>query len=350
MLRRCFTRLGMLTAMAVVLARTSAWAADNSATPVVAPTLGGTVTLPPLYEPTIQSVGALAATAATVLKTYRSDARTQSIRAALSKTLLAAAPATITLDKANADPTLGEIAILCDPRAVYASEEIYQNYLNTLVRNIDAVSNKAVADSTILDALKLLFASSSYAIIDTAVVDPKTVAEVGANNKSACEADLKNYAKDYHGIGMPVASHAAALGAGGGGAVDLSFFDPFGTLITTFLGVIQPILTHAASAVDQQRREQAIRSALVDNESKVADAGQQLANAIDSYVAAARHRLAGAFVEQLVSIRETQIDLSKVEDCKTVKAENRSPAALRILRLSVAGAPHGRSFSHRSIS
>jgi hypothetical protein len=36
---------------------------------------------------------------ATSLKTFRSDTRTQSIRAALSKVLLGAPPSTITLDK-----------------------------------------------------------------------------------------------------------------------------------------------------------------------------------------------------------------------------------------------------------
>jgi hypothetical protein len=320
-------QLSALAVMIVISAKTGGRAADNSAAPISAPTLGVTVTLPPLYEPTIQSVGTLAASGATALKTYRSDARAQPIRAALSRALLAAAPVTITLDKTNADPTLGEIAILCAPRGGYASEELYQNYLNTLVQNIDAVSNKVVADSTILDALKLLLASSSYTITDTVGIDPKTVADVGAKNKAACEADLNSYAKDYYGVDMPVAGHIdAAASTAAGGGIDLSFFGPWGTLLGTFIGVIQPVLTQAAGAVDQQHREQAIRTALVDNESKVADAGEQLANAIDNYVVASRHRLAGAFVEQLVSIRTTQIDLSKVEECKTVKAANRSPS------------------------
>ena len=218
--------------------------------------------------------------------------------------------------------------MLCSPRAAYASEQLYQSYLNTLVQNIDAVSNKVVADSTILDALKLLFATSSYTITDTVGVDQKTVADVGAKNKAACEADVKGYAKDYYGVDMAAGAHteAAAPAAVGGAGIDLSFFGPFGTLLTTFIGAIQPVLIQAASAVDQQHREQAIQTALVDNEPRVAEAGEQLANAIDGYVAATRHRLAGGFVEQLVSIRTTPIDLSKVETCKTVKVENRLPS------------------------
>jgi hypothetical protein len=325
MVRKRRTQLAMLAAVVVVVAP-SVRAADNSATAVTTQTLGTAVNLPPLYEPTIQSIGALAASGATSLKTFRSDARTQSIRAALSKVLLDAPPSTIILDKASTDPAVGEVAILCAPRAAYAGKQLYQNYLNTLVQNIDAVSNKTSPDSTILDALKLLFASSGYNITDAIGVDPKAVADAVARNKAACEADLKSYALDYYGISLPEGPPAAALAAAAGGVVDMSFLGPAGTLITTFLGVIQPVLTQAASAVDQQRRDEAIQTALVDNESKITEAGEQLADAIDSYAAAARHRLAGAFVEQLASIRTMPIDLSKVEECKTIKGESRSPS------------------------
>jgi hypothetical protein len=212
-------------------------------------TLGTTVNLPPLYEPTIQSIGALAASGATSLKTFRSDARTQSIRAALSKVLLGAPPSTITLDKANTDPALGEVAILCTPRGAYAGKQLYQNYLDTLVKNIDAVSNKTTPDSTILDALKLLFASSGNNITDAIGVDPKAIADAATKNKAACEVDLKSYAPDYYGIDMPERAPTAALTAAAGGVVDLSIFGPVGTLVTTFLGLIQPVLTQAASAV-----------------------------------------------------------------------------------------------------
>jgi hypothetical protein len=294
------TQLAMLAALAVLMAQ-SGRAADNSATPVSTQTLGATVNLPPLYEPTIQSIGALAASGATSLKTFRSEARTQSIRAALSKALLGSPPSTITLDKANTDQALGEVAILCTPRAAYAEKQLYQNYLNTLVQNIDAISSKTTQDSTILGALKLLFASSGYSITDAIGVDSKAVADAANKNKAACEADLKSYAPDYYGVDMPERAPTAALTAAAGGVVDLSFLGPVGTLITTFLEVIQPVLTQAASAVDQQRRDEAIQTALVDNEPKIAEAGEQLADQIDGYLGATRHRLAGAFVEQFVS-------------------------------------------------
>jgi hypothetical protein len=314
-----------IVAAAVLMAQ-GGWAADNSATAVTTQTLGATVNLPPLYEPTIQSIGALTASGATSLKTFRSDARTQSIRAALSKVLLGAPPSTITLDKANTDQALGEVAVLCAPRAAYAGKQLYQSYLNTLVQNIDAVSSKTTQDSTILDALKLLFASSGYSITDAIGVDPKAVSDAATKNKAACEADLKSYALDYYGVEMPEHVPTAALAAAAGGIVDLSFFGPVGTLISTFLGLVQPVLTQAANAVDQQRRGEAIQTALIGNEPKIAEAGEQLADAIDAYVAATRHRLAGSFVEQLASIRSMPIDLSKVEECKTIKGENRLPS------------------------
>jgi hypothetical protein len=198
-----------------------------------ATSVGVSITLPPLYEATIQGVSALATSGAAALKTYRSDARAGAIRAALSKALFAAsgAPTTITLDKANKDPALAEITILCGSREDYASEDVYRNYLNTLIQNIDAVSKKASADSTIIDALKLLLASSSYHITDGVKVDPQTVADIRAKATAACEADLKAYAKDYYGADMPVATQtasAASAAAPAGLGIDFSFLGPGG--------------------------------------------------------------------------------------------------------------------------
>ena len=91
---------------------------------------------------------------------------------------------------------------------------------------------------------------------------------------------------------MPEHAPTAALAAAAGGIVDLSFFGPVGTLISTFLRARSAVLTQAANAVDQQRRGEAIQTALIGNEPKIAEAGEQLADAIDAYVAATRHRLA----------------------------------------------------------
>jgi hypothetical protein len=220
--RRHTRWLGAGTALIATLSQASVRAADNAATtPTTSTTLGVQIKLPALYEPVVQSVGALAASGAAALKTSRSDVRTESIRAGLSRAMLAATGDTIVLDENNGDTALGEVTLLCAPREDYAKKAVYQSYLNTLVQNINAVSSKTVADSTIVDALKILFASSGYSIADNVVVDAKGLAELGAKNKGACEEDLKSYVKDYYGIEIP-ASHAAAAAAvvgGGGGGV-----------------------------------------------------------------------------------------------------------------------------------
>ena len=230
-------------------------AADDSTTAVATRTLGTTVDLPaPLYradDPKYRRAGGKRATSS---KTFRSDARTQSIRAALSKVLLGATPSTITLDQANTDPALGEVAILCTPLGAYAGKQLYQNYLDTLVKNIDAVSNKTTPDSTILDALKLLFASSGYNITDAIGVDPKAIADAATKNKAACEVDLKSYAPDYYGVDMPERANGC-LTAAAGGVVDLSIFGPVGTLITTFLEPFSGPDTAAAQSMSSARRQ-----------------------------------------------------------------------------------------------
>lgn len=128
-----------------------------------------------------------------------------------------------------------------------------------------------------MDALKLLFASSSYNITDTIGVDPKSISNAGTKDKAACEADLNSYATDYYGVDVPERTPTAALTAAARGVVDLSFLGPVETLITTFLGIIRPVLTEAASAVDQQRRDEAIQTALIGNESKIAEATDEAA-------------------------------------------------------------------------
>ena len=121
-----------------------------------------------LYESTISALSALATSGAAALKTSRANARALGIRTALTKTLLASGPSvtSIVLDKDNRDPALSDIAVLCTPRQNYVSNAVSLNYLNTLVQNINAVSAKAAAPNDITGAIKLLLATSNYAIAD----------------------------------------------------------------------------------------------------------------------------------------------------------------------------------------
>src|SRR5262249_45812232 len=158
--------------------------------------------------------------------------------------------AAIQLDKDHKDASLGEIAILCAPRQNYIGSSVSLNYLNQLVQNINAVSHPAATPTDIAGALKLLFASSGYAITDKAKVDPASVAALGASTLATCKADLVGYAQNYYGVEMPIPAHpaadAAAAAPAAAGVDTFAFLGPIGTLIDTFLSILQPILIDAS--------------------------------------------------------------------------------------------------------
>lgn len=101
---------------------------------------------------------------------------------------------------------------------------------------------------------------------------------------------------------------------------------PIGVAIDTFLSILQPVLINAAEAVDETRRLNAIQSALndPDTESKIKTTGEALATAIDAYASATCLVAAGAFVDQLENIRSMQIDVSAINNCKTVAVDKPS--------------------------
>lgn len=312
-------------------AAAAALSASPTGTAAPTTTLGVQIVMPPVYESTTSSLGALATSGSATLKTFRSDARTLAIRAALSNALLSAGQVatTITLDKSDNDSALGEIAILCAPRQGFVGSSVSLNYLNTLVQNINAVSTPTAAPTDIASALKLLFASSNYAIADKVKVDDATIATLKTATLTKCTADLQNYAKDFYGAEMPVGALAplATPAPGAVSSVDtFAFLGPVGTLIDTFLSILQPILIDASKIVDQARRQQAIQTALAQNQDKISATGEQLAAAVDDYATSSRHLLVGAFVEQLVSIREMSIDLSGVPACKKLAPKSRLPS------------------------
>ena len=275
------------------------------------------VTLPQPFEAAISSIAALTTGAGAALKTYRSDARTMAIRLALARALVAAKVNTpITL---SADGSLAEDAMLCGPRQSYITNSVYLNYLNSLIQNINTVSMRAAAPTDIPSALKLLLATTNYSIADKVKIDAGTLSELAAKTKVNCEGDLSTYAKDYYGLVPGAAIGPAAAAAGGGGAVTtFAFLGPIGTLVDTFLSILQPILIDWATLADEARRQQAIIYALSnkDIQSKVTTTGSALATALDAFSDSSRHAATGAFVEQLVSMRETKIDLT--DDCKTL--------------------------------
>ncbi len=307
--------------------------AHGQPAPSTATSLGVSLALPEAYESTISALSALATSGAAALKTSRANARSLAIRAALAKTLLASGPTvtSIVLDKDNQDPTLGEVSLLCVPRQNYVSRSIALNYINTLVQNISAVSAKPAAPNDIAGAIKLLLATSNYAIADAVKVDPASTANLTAASLSSCKQDLSAYEQDYYGATTRAAAPnvvPAAVPAEAAPIDTFAFLGPIGSLIDTFLSILQPVLIDASQAVDQSRRQTAITTALGDPDiqSKIAATGRQLATSINAYARASKHNQVGLFVEQLVAIRATTIDLSNVAECKGLAPSTRLPS------------------------
>jgi hypothetical protein len=298
--------------------------------------LSVTVALPPTYESTISALSALATSGPAALKTSRANARALAIRTALTKKMLAAGSSvtSIVLDKDNQDPTLGEIALLCTPRQDYIRSSVSLNYLNSFVQNVNAVSAKAAAPTDIAGAIKLLLATSNYSIADKIKVDDKTIDSLSTSTLANCKADLSSYDQDYYGAPIrsaPTLTSATGAASGSGGISSITtfaFLGPVGTLMDTFLSVLQPVLIDASVIVDEARRQAAITAALSDPaiEAKIAATGKQLAGALSAYAAASRHTETALFVEQLTAIRETSIDLSSDAACKNLAPDNRLPS------------------------
>lgn len=278
------------------------------------------VALPPAYESTISSIGALATVGAVALESNRSNRRMMKVRAALTRKLLASPPpvASIALDKTGSDPSLEDIGMLCEPRKAYVADMVALNYLDTLVKNVDTLGAKTTPPSDILSALKLLIATGSYSVVDKVKVDSATVNELSAKAYSRCLADVQAYEKAYYGVAIkpPAESTEAATPP----SIDaFAFLGPIGSLIDTFLSILQPVLINASQIVDEERRRAAIEAALSDKDihQKISTTGKQLANAVQEFASASKYRLVGQFVEQLIYIRDINIDLSKVDECKS---------------------------------
>ena len=296
------------------------------------------VNLPPPFEATASSINALATGAGAALKTSRSDARTLAIRLAVANAIVtASAKGPVTSITLKGDASIAETKILCGPRKTYIASSVYLSYLNTLVQNINTISVRAADPTDIPSALKLLLATTNYSIVDKVKIDNPTLSKLETAAETRCNNDLNKYATDFYGRTLPVvaaaqqggaANNQQLVGAGDGSSVNtFAFLGPIGTLVDTFLSILQPILIDWAKLADEMRRQQAIMYALSDKhiQANINTTGSELAQVIDSFSDKSRHALVGAFVEQLASIREMAIDLK--DDCKDLKA-NQSAAGL----------------------
>jgi hypothetical protein len=145
---------------------------------------------------------------------------------------------------------------------------------------------------------------------------------------------LKSYDVDYYGVaagGIPAPQGAATPEASAAGppTVSFAFLGAIGSLIDTFVAILQPVLIDASTIVDQGRRRAVVEQALKDPmiHAKIAQSGKQLALAVDGFAVSSRRRLVVSFVEQLVALRTTPIDLSKEPECKSRAARPARPSS-----------------------
>jgi hypothetical protein len=290
-----------------------------------------TIVLPQAYETIIASAGSLATSSAAALKNARSDTRDLAFRLALTKTILSTQPGTTTihLDKAHSDPELGERVLLCSVRLNYIKNVAGLNYLNSLVQKLNEVSKPAAAPTDIVGALKLLLATSSYSISDGVQSKPANVTSLQGQAQTSCETDLKSYDRAYYGQDaggiLPIVANEAAAGPPG---ISLAFLGPIGTLVDTFVAILQPIFIDASTMVDAARRRGVVENALNDpgTRAKIETVGRDLAATVDNFATTSRRSAAGSFVEQLVSIREMPIDLGRHPECQGLASRPRLPS------------------------
>jgi hypothetical protein len=277
------------------------------------------IALPKAYQSIIVSASALVTTGTTALKTLRSEARTSSLRKALTERILSSIQvSSIVLDKDNNEESLSDTSLLCKSRQDYIKYSSSLNYLSSLNQKLSATSAPAVAPTDIVGALKLMFASASYLISLSAQTPAQISASLAADAKT-CESDLAFYDRDYYGATVGPAISVAETEAVAAGLPSLGFLGPIGTLIDTFTSIVTPIFIKVSTIEDENRRREVIETALNDPKTRTAfeATGKQLAEKIDGFASTSRRNLAGSFVEQLVQIRQISIDLSKTEACKS---------------------------------
>ncbi len=157
------------------------------------------IALPKAYQSIIVSASALVATGTTASKTLRSEARTSSLRKALTERMLSSTQvSSIILDKDNSEESLSDTNLLCKCRQDYIKYSRSLNYLSSLNQKLSATSAPAVAPTDIVGALKLMFATASYSISLSAQTPTQISASLTADAKM-CESDLASYDRDYYG-------------------------------------------------------------------------------------------------------------------------------------------------------
>jgi hypothetical protein len=264
---------------------------------------------------------ALAASAGDYVQLERSTERLHAIRAELARRLLGANATS----KLALDDLVEERKLLCEPRVNHLVTVARASYLNGIVSQADEIGKKEKPDD-LFGAIKLLFAH--YGIDGhTPALDPAVLKALGDKTRTRCETDIKGFDIAHYGVAVappPPAAPMAALAPAAVPAAAVALLGPFGTLIDTFLGIIQPVVIEAAAIEDAFARDAAIRAFLGDpeNQKNLKDIGEKLGKAASDFNFDKRRQLAGAFVEGVRVIQATQADLAKLEECKDLSIAN----------------------------
>lgn len=272
--------------------------------------------LPAAASAFIASASALAKSASDEVQLDRSQARLTEIRTALTKKLLSID----TLKPISLMDVLDEKKLLCGPRESHITYIARYNYLNALVARINEVSKPKPA-TDLGSALALFLADYTVDAGQAALGDP-TLHKLQARDKRRCENDIKSFDLAYYGApilspgGRPPAAPSAAA------AVSFGFLGPIGAVIDTFISVFTPVVVGAANLVDEAKRRDAIVTFLADpdHQKEIKVVGKYLAGELSDYTWSKRRVLAASFVEQQFELRNTTVDLSKVDACKDLIA------------------------------
>lgn len=262
--------------------------------------------LPPAVDAFVAASDALARAADERVDLGRATERMNMIRASLTTSLLKRpSPAKITIPLALPN-------LLCSARAANVEVAARRSFIKSIAARIDEVGRPTKIDN-LETALKSLLSSQS---LDITVALPNAEALAAARTaiQQRCEQDLTNFYQAYYGNNFAAIGPAAEISP----AEAVPFFSALGALIDIISKIITPIVVEGAKIVDEQRRREAILAYLgaPGNIKRIEETGVSLSREIAKFTLEKRQRLAGNVSELAAVVRNTQIDLSKDENCK----------------------------------
>jgi hypothetical protein len=270
--------------------------------------------LPPGVDAFVASTDALAKSAAERVDLGRAAERLQTIRAALTSKLLAAN----SKDKLLLDQ-LNERMLLCAPRLNNIQVAAQRNYIQAVSSKIQEVGKPTQIDN-LSAAVAALFASQSITV-SVAIPDEAKLKQLTAPMMARCNSDIEDFAEDYYGV--KIAPPVQAAGPIEPVAAAIPFVGQLGALLDAITSVVTPVVIAGAQIIDIEARRRAIRRFLADdsNRNAIENDSRKLAAAVSAFVLAKRHKLVGAYSEELAALRKFPIDLSKLDACQELASK-----------------------------